>query len=111
MVFSKPRQGFKVEITSAMHESELEEMEIVGLSESFLKECHLSPDESSFYALPNGPNCLHTVCSDQNEVIVVAWVYWSRFCVEIKLVGQQDQGIESAVLGVKQILRTLEPLV
>jgi hypothetical protein len=112
ILLNHPPSGALMEITSARKEQKIRETEIWDMLENSMAEMPGAPfEETSMFHLDSGADCLKSVQAQGPVVRGMAFVFWSCYCVQVKLSANTDPWrIDDCIRGLSKLLEGMQPL-
>lgn len=112
ILLNHPPSGAVMEVTSARREDRIRQSEMWSLLEKNMANMPGSDvEETSMYRLPGSAECLRSIQSTGGFVRGMAYVFWSHYCVVIKLQAMTDPfRVEHCIRGMNDLLESIQIL-
>lgn len=101
-----------IEVTSARKHIPVRESEIWEMLEKDENLKSFEPfEETSMYRLPGGMECLRSIHGNQHQLHGRAFVFWSHYCIQLKLeASAPPPQLQQALQSFDQLLESIQSL-
>jgi hypothetical protein len=112
ILLSHPPSGAVIEVTSARRDQRVRQSEMWALLEkSMLNMPGAEFEETSMYRLPGNAECLRSVQSNSGILQGLAFAFWSRYCIQVKLQADTEAfRIDDCIRGLSELLESIQVL-
>ncbi len=109
VAFNTQARG-RIELTSAMNRKTIIFDEIMEMHESMVREFPATLKETATDRTDNGLDYIVTTVSDHEYVTVITHIFWSKYCVHIRLDSPIDEHLMPEMEALDLILYSIESL-